>query len=329
MTTPSATSHEIEPAPDFNARGLVVLERWQQGEFPFQEAVKALNEMSHEATRSGHLANQGRAEHFLGYIQHYRGNLATSIMHYEKARALFAMVGNRKRVATIDLNQGENYRNKGDFIRARRLYRSAYESAATLDDVPLKTMAIANEGLSLISLKDYATARTALEEGLRLSYEWTVDDVNLHTLSCELHHGLATLDLLADQPESAWQHATEAVAFARKGGESISIGYAARILGDVMTEFNAPVEEGMPTTPDECYRMATEAFKHVNAEGELGRTLYSHAKSLARRNKRRAASLMFREAMVIFTRLGMTDDAAKAAEAQLKVLHTGTLRAEE
>jgi tetratricopeptide (TPR) repeat protein len=328
MTTPSVTSFDTEPSPDFNARGLAVIERWQLGELPFQDAVKVLNEMSHEATRSGHHANQGRAEHFLGYLQHYHGNLATSIMHYENARALFSLVGNQKRVATIDLNQGENYRNKGEFSRARRLYRSAYEAATALDDLPVKTMAITNEGLSLISLKNYAGARSALEEGLRLAQNWAADDLNLHVLCCEIHHGLATLDLLEDKPQDAWSHAIESVNFARKGGEAISVGYAARILGDVMTEFNPPPEPDLPATPDEAYRMATDAFKQVNAEGELGRTLYCHAKSLARRQKRRAASLMFREVMVIFTRLGMTDDAAKAAEAQLKVLQTGMLREE-
>lgn len=328
MTTPSVLSNETEPTPEFNARGLLVLERWRQGEYPYQDAISELNEMAREATVSGHFANQGRAEHFLGYIQHYRGNLATSIMHYEKARALFLRVNNKKRVATIDLNQGENYRNKGEFSRARRLYRSAYEAATTLDDLPVQTMAITNEGLTLISLKDYAGARKALEEGLHLTESWPTDSRDVNGLLCEIQHGLAALDLLADNPQSAWEHAAEALNYAQKGGESINIGYAARIMGDVLTEYTPPESPDLPTSPDECYRAATDAFKHVNAEGELGRTLYCHAKSLARRNKRRAASLMFREAMVIFTRLGMTDDAAKAAEAQLKVLQTGMLREE-
>jgi hypothetical protein len=58
----------------------------------------------------------------------------------------------------------------------------------------------------------------------------------------------------------------------------------------------------------------------VDAQAEVGRTIYSHALSLAKRGRRRHAAQLFREAMVTFTQLSMTADAADAADAQLQVM---------
>ncbi|MCU0514101.1 MAG: tetratricopeptide repeat protein [Anaerolineae bacterium] len=332
MTPPSTSPQEREPAPEFNAAGLDFIERWERGELPVLETVAGLNALAREAADRGQLANQARAEHLLGYIEHYRGNLSTSILHYDRARRLYEQVGNTRRVAAIDLNQGENYRNRGEFTRARRLYHAAYEAAVRLNDVALQALALTNQGLIEITQKDYGRARASLEKGLDLTEALPRTDKDeqraFHALRCEQHQGLATLDLLARQPAAAWEQARRALEHARRSGQAISTGYAYRILGDVLTELPAAPVIDSPATPDDYYRLAMEAFRAVNAEGELGRTLYAHALSLARRSKRRAAAGLFREAMVIFTRLGMTDDAARAAEAQLKVIQTGSLQAD-
>lgn len=322
MVINSVSSHDTDPTPEFNARGLAILSQWEKSELPFDEALQQLTLLAQEAVQSKHLANQGRAEHFLGYLQHYRGNLNTSIMHYERARNLFTQVGNENRIAIIDLNQGENYRNKGEFGRARRLYRRACEIAARLGNIRIQTMAIVNEGLTLLSLKDDASARQALEEGYCLSELWTEQDDGLYETRCEIHHGLATLDLNAGDAISAWNHAQHCLENARRTQQAVSIGYAYRILGEVLTALTNPTEFNIEGTPDDYYRLALEVFRHINAEGEVGRTVYCQAKSLAKRGKRRSAAQMFREAMVIFSQLGMTDDAARAAEAQLMVLKT-------
>lgn len=320
MVINTVSSLDTDPTPEFNARGLAVLHQWETSAMPFDEAIVRFTQLAHEAIQSKHLANQGRAEHFLGYLQHYRGNLNTSIMHYDRARSLFMQVGNENRIAIIDLNQGENYRNKGEFSRARRLYRSAHDAAARLGNLRIQTMAIANEGLTLLSLKDYGAARQALDEGLRLSNQWVAGEEDFYELRCEIYHGLATLDLIGENIAEAWQHAQDCLDSASQEKQPLSLGYAYRIMGEVLTVIPNPAELGVENTPDDYYRAALEAFRNINAEGEMGRTVYCQAKSLAQRGKRRSAAQMFKEAMVIFELLGMTDDAAKAAEAQLLVL---------
>lgn len=321
QTTPSA--YETQPTPEFDARCMQALQNWRKGNLSSEEVVKIFNAMHDEAVATHHYANQGRAQHLLGYTSHYLGKLPTSIMHYEKARRLFSLVDNQNYVAKMDLNQGENYRFRGEFSRARRMYRAAYENARKIGNEAriVQTMAIVNEGLVLIAMGDNEMARAALHEGYRLS-EALKDEPNdfLASIRSEIHSGYAKVDMLSGDLESAWDNACLSQVYADQTQEQIEIGIAQRIKGEVMTALMKAKHPQATDNPDDYFRAAMFAFREVDAEAEIARTIFAQARSLAARGKRVPAAKMFREAMVAFTRLGMTDDAAKAAEAQLRVL---------
>lgn len=319
MASQTQVTPEIEPSPEFDARCMNYIRGWQHGELPSADVVKALKELSREAALAAHTANEARAEHLAGYMQHYLGNLNISISHYERARHLFDRVGNRNRVIVMDINQGENFRFRGEFKKARRLYRQAYEAAASLNSVRLQTIAIANEGLMLVSLKEYQAAYAALQEALRLSELWE-DNNNLEALRTEVYFGLAQVALASNKPESAWEDANLSLQAARRAEIMHSVGLAYRILGETLTDLGQAPNDAEFNNPDEYYRAALETFRSIDAEAEIGRTIFSHAQSQAKRSRRRNAAQLFREAMVIFQKLGMTDDAANAAEAQLQVI---------
>lgn len=319
MATHTQVTPDVEPTPEFDARCMNFVRGWQQGEIPSTEAIQNLKELSREAASSGHIANEARAEHLSGYIQHYLGNWNISIMHYDKARRLFDRVGNRLRVITMDINQGENYRYRGEFKRARRLYNQAYEAASRLDDVRSQTIAITNEGLTLVSMRDFQRAEIALLRGLELSNQWEVD-TNLQGLLTEVHFGLAQIALEKEDYELAWEQAYYSLDHARQGQHMHSVGLAFRILGDALTALGHPPSDSDFDKPGDYYRAALDTFREIDAEAEIGRTIYAHANSCARRNRRRNAARLYREAMVAFTRLGMTNDAAMAAESQLEVM---------
>ncbi|MEO1162349.1 MAG: tetratricopeptide repeat protein [Chloroflexota bacterium] len=320
MATHTQVLPDSEPTPEFDSQCLKYVNLWQQGDLRAAQVVTNLKQLAEDATQSGHLANQGRAYHLLGYIQHYQGNLSGSIAYYDKARRLFDRVGNRKRVATMDLNQGENYRYRGEHKRARRLYQQAYNTAQALDDVRLQTIAIANEGLTLISLEKWSQAGDALYEGLALSEQWADDDANLDALRTEVYFGLAQVALQIDTPETAWASACQALITAETSQSLHSVGLSYRILGDVLTVLSDIPADAQLDTPDEYYRAALDTFREIDAEAEIARTIFSHANSLAKRKRRTPAAKRYREAMATFSRLGMTSDAAIAAEAQLRVI---------
>ncbi len=112
-----------QPTEEFEERCNNIITSWRSGTLPFKEALAQLSMCKQQSLSSNQMANQARAEHLLGNLQHYRGNLGTSIQHWERARKMYEKVGNKERVAAIDLNLGESYRFKGEFTRALGLYR--------------------------------------------------------------------------------------------------------------------------------------------------------------------------------------------------------------
>src|SRR5688572_27264787 len=84
---------DIEPTPVFEEKCRNVFRNWSTGNMAFREAIDQYAQLGQEAMDENHIANQARVEHLLGYVQHDRGNLNTSLMHFERARAMFEQVG--------------------------------------------------------------------------------------------------------------------------------------------------------------------------------------------------------------------------------------------
>lgn len=311
---------DAEPTAEFNDACMDIIQRWEQGVLPTKDALDQIEALERKARQENHRGNQGRAEHLLGYLQHFLGNLSSSIRHYERARKLFEAVGNRRRLAIIDLNQGENYRYKGDYTRARYLYQMAYEGARETNFLNIQTIAIVNEGLILLSAHKYEAARKAFEEGYELAQQWTEGLHNLpHTL-CEIHESLARTYLARGEMQRAWDHAHEAVRIAHESNLQMEIALSNRTMGDVITAMGNCPDPDMPCDANSYYAESVAILMQMNAEAELGRTLLAHGRSLANMGKRNTAVRKMQQALLIFTRLGMTADAAAAVEAQRAVM---------
>lgn len=314
--------HDQEPTPEFNERCLVILQQWETGTLPFQQAAQQLAKLEHEA--GNHLANLGRVEVLLGVMQGYRGNLNICIQHFQKARDLYAEVGNEARVIKCDLNLGEAFRQKGDFTRARTLFQAVYEASGRFGDLPTQTMAIGNAGQMLLSMKQLDAAEDALKEAIALAEKWPVESENEKMgVLCEVHHALAVVYLARRQTEFALDHAQKSLNAARLSQQPLNVGFANRTMGEVMTAFDATpkelLDEGFSADPGDYFRAALEAFTEMDAQGERARTMHAHAKSLAKQGRRIAAARMLQQAMLTFAELGMVDDSAKAAESQAAI----------
>jgi tetratricopeptide (TPR) repeat protein len=314
---------EKEPSPEFEEKCRAILRQWQAGELPFREAAQQFAALAQEAATQRRLANQARVEYLLGYMQGYRSNLSVSIKHFENARQLFERIGNEKRVMNCDLNLGETYRQKGDFTHARRLFRSAYENSIRLNEIGPQTIARANEGQMLLSMGQTESARAALLEALELTSRWPEDQQNsLSGLLCEIYHALAVINLNEGNFAEAWQQAKQALQIAREINQPLELGHACRTMGEVLTALEEPPEaldEGFSINPDDFFKASIDAFQSIDAEGEMARTLHIFARSLARRGRRVPAARKLQQATLIFAKLGMVDDAAKAAESQASI----------
>lgn len=311
---------DSEPTPEFNAQCTAIFKKWEVGNLPFHDVLIQLQALQKKASSSGHLANQARIEHLAGYIQHYRGNLNTSIRHYENARKFYAEVGNNGRVANIDLNQGENYRFKGDFNRAGTLYHRAYEAAAELGNIVLQTIAIINEGLTYLAMGHLDDAEHAFNDGFYLTEQWTDNLQKRAEILCEAHYGMAEICLQREQYQNAWDEALSALISAQEVNQPLQLGIANRTIGEVVTHLDELPNPNFSPNPDDYFRTSSRHFQDINAEAELARTMLAHAKSLAHRGRKRSAARKLQQVMIIFTKLGMVDDAARTAETQLRVV---------
>lgn len=324
----TALMPDQEPTPDFDERATSILRRWQRGELPFKQAVEMMNDLEREAVSSGLPCNQGRVELLLGVMQGYRANLDASVRHFERARNLFERAGNRKRAVGALLNLGESYRQKGDFTRARQLFHTAFEAAESLDDKLTQANAACNEGLIFLSMERYDSARAMLNKAVHLAEQAADETTDPRPLLCEIYHGLVSVSLRTDDLEDAWSYALQSHYIAQQIGQPLLLGFANRAMGEALSALlNVPrsAEDTVvyPVTdkdPDDYFRAASDAFQEIKAEGELARTMYAQANSLVGRGRAMMAARKLQQAMIIFTRLGMSDDAAKAAHAQMAAL---------
>lgn len=323
MVSSNSTSFEKEPTPELQTQCNEIIRQWQAGELPFRDASIAINALRDEAITTNHLANEARVEYLLGYMQGYRSNLNVSIKHFERARMLFSRVENETRVMRCDLNLGESYRQKGDFTKARRLFRSAYEKSVALGETATQTIARSNEGLMLLSMGQIESARVALNEALLLSDHWERSDrTNLAGLLCEMHHGLAVISLNDNDLMKAWDQANRALQIAKEIEQPLNVGFSSRTMGEVLTAIESSSEDVVvdgETRPDDYFRASIDAFRSLDAEGEMARTMHIYARCLAKQGRRVPAARNLQQATLIFAKLGMVDDAAKAAESQAEI----------
>lgn len=315
-----APIYDPEPTPEFNQSCLDVINRWQGGELPYEAAAEELSALGQQAVDDNHLTHQGRVEQLFGFMQGYRGNLNVSIHHFERARAFYMQVGNKKRIATCDLNIGETYRYKGDFNRARALFDKAYLSAHEIGDVSNESLALGNRGQMLLSMGNLDAAQADLQASGQLVRQLPFNSEERTTLLCELYHGMVQIYLNKEYLPEAWEEAMKGYRIAQAVSRPLERGFSNRAIAEVITAMGTAPDPDFADDPDVYYQAANDAFREINIEGEMARTMFVQAKSLAKRGRRMTAARKLQLAMVIFTRLGMVDDAAKAAEAQLDIL---------
>lgn len=310
-----------EPTSDFQAKCLDVANQWEEGKLPYVEARQSLMTLAQDASQRGHLADQGRVEQVIGYIEVGRGNLNAGIHHFERARAAYNQVGNVIRAAICDMNIGESYRNKGDFKRALNMYGKAFDAFKAEDDIEDQAFALIYRGQAWLSMKRYDTALADFTDGLALAEQIPVGAEDRSILLCEVNLALTRLYIQRERFGVAWEAAIRAYEVAQETPRAFEKGFSNRALAEIISVSGTPpLDKRFVDDANFYFQAANDAFIEIHAEGEVARTMYAHAISLAREGRKMAAARKLQLAMIIFTRLGMVDDAARAAEMQLEVL---------
>lgn len=318
----SEINYELDP--EFRARCNQVLQRWQEGTMHYRDAVKQLDALMEEAESEYRITHQGGVHIIYGIIKAYRGDYEGSIHHFEHASSLFQLADHQERMLTCMLNTGESYRQMGSYTQARIYFRKTYQKAKELDILGTQAIAISNEGQMWLSLGNLERAEKGMLEGLELSREpWsdTPDDVVVRKQqNVEVFQALTRLYIKKNMLDEAWDYAKRAYDIAQEIDRAVSLGFAYRAVAEAITALKKSPEAGFDASPDDYYEKAIKSFREIKAEAEIAHTYYAYGQSLARRDKREHANRTFRKAMLIFSKLKMISDAAKAAEAQVGML---------
>ncbi len=307
-----------------------ILTAWTDGSLPYADAIRQLETLKVSALEDGRAQDAAYIESRRGVIEGYRGNYPASISHFEQARDLFLRAGNRLQVLMCNLNIGETYRLKGQYNRARQYFRMGYESAVDQGYREMQVLARANEGQMLLTQGHIDMAEAMLLEAYTLSeqpFEVIEEGQSPQMVRrswldqrIDILQALAQIYLERGDPEQAWRFAREAHSVAGEIGSSLALGFATRAVAQAITLLGRPPEAPFAADPDAYFTQAIMAFKDINAEGEIARTLYLQGRSLARRGRATMASRKLHQAITMFSKLGMVDDAARATEEQLKLL---------
>lgn len=320
------------PTPPQNIRSetALILTAWQDGSLSYADAVAKLNDVKARAVVDNRIEDQGYVELRRGVIEGYRGNYLPSIEHFERARDLFLQSGTRRQVLMCNINLGETYRLKGNFSRARQFFRMGYEAAVEQGDREMQVLAHTNEAQMLLSQGHSLQSEAMLRECYEMSQEpytirhegQTEQGVRRTWLDqrIDILQALTQIYLEHNKVDEAWRFAREAYATAAEIDAPLALGYASRSIAQTLTQVGDVGDTGLNPDPDFHFLQAMQHFKEINAEGEIARTLYLQGRSLARRSRNTMAARKLHQAVAMFSKLGMVDDAAKAAEEQLKLL---------
>lgn len=318
-------SQTLEPQvdPNFQTELTNILHQWQTNTLSYADALDAYAKLRQQAAHDNAPLHEGLIENNLGIVEGYRSNLGKSLTHFEMSRRIFEQCGATSRLGNASLNIGETHRLRGNFQRARACFQEAYEIAKQYNSLSVQAIALTNEAQIWCSLRQYESAYDLLLKAEALcQHPWQDPEPERITrrrmgCECEVHHSFVDVYLSRENIEEAVKHAQHGLELARQVGDVVTIGTANRAMGNALT---ALYRHDSTYNPDDYYRAATDSFNEIKAEGEVGKTLLAQGKSMAQRGRKRSAAQLFQRAMEIFTRAGMTNDAALAAEAQLSVI---------
>lgn len=323
---------DLPPEPiideEFAERYRAVMQTWQSGQASARVAGASLENLLEEAEQSGNRMNQGGVELNIGIIEGYLANFVGSARHFEMARQHFSAEDAHSFVITCDLNIGEVYRLQGNFPRAQMFFRRAYDDAREIDNQRTMANALTNEGQMWLSSGSLRKARECLNEAIEIAKNPYPDEDTEHIrlarlgVLAEIYHALTQIALIEEATDAAWLYAKQSYKYGEQTEQPMYLGFGNRAIADAITALDEAPEADFSSDPDVYYKKALENFKQVNMEGDVAKTFFARGNSLVKRGKKTAASKLYQRALEIFSRLGMSADAATVADAQMDATST-------
>lgn len=318
---------EIAPRPQstntFRQQVAAVIAALEAQQISLEAAHNQLVDLQNTATE---LDDRAYAYEQLGHVFISRQILRDAAQQFQVARMFYEQIDDRQSVLRCDWHLGQAQYQQHKWEAARVRFRAVHKSRLSARQPALRTEAIARDGLITLRLGDYDAAYALLLDALKaLRPGWpitpnTVDDEATRTLLCDVHLALVDLHLTQNKAHVAWEHAGEAFTLSRQIRDLHSAGYAKRAIAAVVTQLGYSPDSIFDDDPDVHYEGALLAFRAVNDEVEVARTLFARGQSLAQRQFKRSAAHSYQQALTLFRHLGMSKDVEITENAQSRLI---------
>jgi tetratricopeptide (TPR) repeat protein len=243
----------------------------------------------------------------LGNIQQMRGRFNEARTCHTEALELRRATGDRAGVISSLNNLAVLAYEIGDSDAARKGWEQALDEAEEIGALPLQALALANLGELALTTGRHDEARSRLDDALAICEE--IDDRRLMT---EVLRNQAQLEH-ATGGERARAMAERALEIARSSGLRDNEGRCLVTLGDVTSGrlFDADRTDEQPaagtlTSAETYYRRGLDLLRDIGNESELAKGLERFGRYKVERGDIAAGKSLLREALAIFSRLGMS-----------------------
>lgn len=245
----------------------------------------------------------------LGDVQIDRGQYEAAYASHRDALELRKAAGDRWGVIVSQNNLAVLSFELGNLADARAGWLAALTEAEAIGALPLCATVLANLGeLALVEGK-LEEARSRLDDALDLVED--IDDRGLESACCR---HLATLEKLSGQTSSARELAERALAVASKSGLRDREALAYLTLGDVLATsiYDASADTSTPNPAAAAFNRAIEMLRSIGNQAALGKALFAFGRYKMECGDLADGKDMVRDAIMLFSRLGLSRPAAEA-----------------
>ena len=235
MRTPQYPS-DPQPDPRFQQRLSRILERWRNTELPYQEALNALQALAQEAQLTGQVLHESMACNSIANLYSTHGLFDEAIRAMQDSLQLLEICGARGRSIVMMNNLSEVHLCAGRYDEARTIAAESLERAQAMDYRFGILFALDHLGRIAIRQGGYTEACEKLTQVLELS-------------TTPIHENPTDLD-------KRQLTAFRTVVLSELAHAALALGYAYRVLGDLITRTGRAPRESLSADPDFYYQQA-------------------------------------------------------------------------
>jgi len=239
----------------------------------------------------------------LGVLSRQRGEYDKALEYYHQALRVKEELGDVAGTANIYNNLTANYHERGDFGAALDYCRKSIEIYERIDDYSGLALGMMNLGCIYVDQGNYTEAQAAFQQSLAVCEEREYEDVRAYNLV-----NLAELELQRGEIEEAENYALGALEQAKSLRMKHTVGLALRKLGTIRARRRAWAEAW------QAFEESKRMFEAVGSATERARTALEFGVALVAKGDNEGARRLLNETKATFLRLGLHQEAEKAAE---------------